>query len=210
MAGADRNIVLFDLGGVLIDWDPRHLYRKLFVGDEAAMEHFLATVCTHEWNRCQDAGRSFAEGARLLKAEHPEKAELIDAYGARFDEMLAGAIAGSVEILAELRDRGTPLYSLTNWSAETFPAALERFGFLRWFRGILVSGEAGVIKPDPRIFTLLIERFAVDPKRTVYIDDVETNIAAARHFGIHAIHFTTVERLREELVVLRLLSSRAA
>ena len=205
-----RSIAVFDLGGVLLDWNPRHLYRKLFAGDEAAMEHFLATVCTHEWNRCQDAGRSFAEGERLLKAEHPDKIELIHAYGARFDEMLAGPIAGSVEILAELRDRGTPLYSLTNWSAETFPAALERFAFLRWFRGILVSGEAGVIKPDPRIFTLLIERFAVDPKRTVYIDDVETNIAAARHFGIHAIHFTTVERLREELVVLRLLSSRAA
>ncbi len=94
------SIVIFDLGGVLIDWDPRHLYRKLFAGDEAAMEHFLATVCTHEWNRCQDAGRSFAEGACLLKAEHPDKAELIDAYGIRFDEMIAGPVAGSVEILA--------------------------------------------------------------------------------------------------------------
>jgi 2-haloacid dehalogenase len=114
MAKANRNVVVFDLGGVLIDWDPRHLYRKLFAGDEAAMEYFLATVCTHEWNRCQDAGRSFAEGARLLKAEHPDKAELIDAYDARFDEMMAGAITGTVEILAELRDRGTPLYGLTN------------------------------------------------------------------------------------------------
>jgi hypothetical protein len=144
-----RSIVVFDLGGVLIDWDPRHLYRKLFARDEAAVEHFLATVCTHEWNRCQDAGRSFAEGARLLKAEHPDQAELIDAYGARFDEMIAGPIAGSVEILAELRDRGIPLYGLTNWSAETYPAALQRFAFLRWFRGILVSGEVGLIKPDP-------------------------------------------------------------
>src|SRR5271166_6120817 len=107
MAGPERSIVVFDLGGVLIDWDPRHLYRKLFAGDESAMEHFLATVCTHEWNRCQDAGRSFAEGTRLLKSEHPDKAELIDAYGARFDEMMAGPIFGSVEILAELRDRGT-------------------------------------------------------------------------------------------------------
>ena len=159
MAGPRRSIVVFDLGGVLIDWDPRHLYRKLFASDETTMEHFLATVCTHEWNRCQDAGRSFAEGARLLKAEHPEKAELIDAYGNRFDEMLAGPIAGAVEILAELWDRGVPLYGLTNWSAETYPEALERFAFLRWFRGILVSGEVGIIKPDPRIFALLIERF---------------------------------------------------
>jgi 2-haloacid dehalogenase len=202
--------VVFDLGGVLIDWDPRHLYRKLFAGDEAAMEHFLATVCTHEWNRCQDAGRSFAEGARLLKAEHPDKTELIDAYHARFDEMLAGPIAGSVDILAELRDRGIPLYGLTNWSAETYPAALQRFEFLRWFRGILVSGEVEVIKPDPRIFALLIQRFAMEPRRTVYIDDVEANAAAARLFGIHAIHFTTPAKLREELAGLGLLPSCTA
>src|SRR5271154_582402 len=136
-----RDIVIFDLGGVLIDWNPRHLYRKLFAGDEAAMEAFLATVCTHDWNRCQDAGRSFAEGARLLKAEHPDKAELIDAYGARFDEMMRGPIAGSVAILAELRARGTPLYALTNFSAETYPPAFARFEFLQWFRGIVVSGE---------------------------------------------------------------------
>ena len=139
MAAVARSIVIFDLGGVLIDWDPRHLYRKLFAGDEAAMEHFLATVCTHEWNRHQDAGRSFAEGARLLKAEHPDKAELIDAYGICFDEMIAGPIAGSVEILVELRDRGIPLFGLTNWSAETYPAALQRFTFSAgsgefWFR----------------------------------------------------------------------------
>jgi 2-haloacid dehalogenase len=202
--------VVFDLGGVLIDWDPRHLYRRLFAGDEAAMEHFLATVCTHEWNRSQDAGRSFAEGARLLKAEHPNKAELIDAYGDRFDETIAGPIAGSIQILAELRDRGTPLYGLTNWSAETFPAALERFAFLRWFRGILVSGEIGVIKPDPRIFALLIDRFAVEPQSAVYIDDVEANVAATRSFGIYGIHFTTPANLREELVALGLLPARTA
>ena len=200
-----RSIAVFDLGGVLLDWNPRHLYRKLFAGDEAAMEHFLATVCTHEWNRCQDAGRSFAEGGRLLTAEHPDKVELIDAYGARFDEMIAGPIAGMVEILAELRDRGTPLYGLTNWSAETYPPARERFAFLSWFRGILVSGEVGVIKPDPRIFEVLIERFAINPGNAVYIDDVEANVAAAQSFGIHAIQFTTPARLRRELTRLGLL-----
>ncbi len=208
MAKPARDTVVFDLGGVLIAWDPRHLYRKLFAGDETAMEHFLANVCTHEWNRCQDAGRSFAEGARLLKAEHPDKAELIDAYFSRFDEMMPGPIAGSVEILAELRDRGTPLYGLTNFSAETYPPAFERFEFLRWFDGILVSGEVGLLKPDPRIFELLIERFAIDPRRAVYIDDVETNVIAARPLGIHAIHFTTPAALRAELAELGLLSSR--
>jgi 2-haloacid dehalogenase len=205
MAERRRNSVVFDLGGVLIDWDPRHLYRKLFAGDEAAMEHFLATVCTHEWNRCQDAGRSFAEGARLLKAEYPDQAALIDAYGARFDEMMPGPIAGSVEILAELRDRGTPLYALTNFSAETYVPARERFAFLSWFRGILVSGEVKVIKPDPQIFQLLIERFDIDPYGAVYIDDVEANVAAARPFGLHAIQFTTPAALRAELVRLGLL-----
>jgi 2-haloacid dehalogenase len=205
MAKSVRNIVVFDLGGVLIDWDPRYLYRKLFNGDEPAIEHFLSTVCTHEWNRAQDTGRSFAEGARLLKRQHPDKAELIDAYGARFDEMIAGPIAGTVEILAELRDRGAPLYGLTNWSAETYPLALKRFEFLTWFRGILVSGEVGATKPDPRIYALMLARFAIDPQRAVYIDDNAANAEAARRFGIHGIHFTTPEALREELVRLALL-----
>jgi 2-haloacid dehalogenase len=208
MTEATRDTVVFDLGGVLIDWDPRHLYRKLFGCNEAAMEHFLATVCTHEWNRGQDAGRTFAEGARLLKAEHPDKAELIDAYCARFDEMMSGPIVGSVEILAELKTVGTRLYCLTNFSAETYPPTFERFEFLRWFRGVVVSGEVGVIKPDPRIFELLLKRFAIDPKRAVYIDDVAVNVDAARPFGIHAIHFITPTALRAELTELGLLPSQ--
>jgi 2-haloacid dehalogenase len=209
MTKTARDVVVFDLGGVLIDWDPRHLYRKLFAGDEAAMEHFLATVCTHEWNRRQDAGRTFAEGARLLKTEHPDKADLIDAYCARFNEMMPGPIAGSVEILAELKALGTPLYCLTNFSAETYPPTFERFEFLRWFRGVLVSGAVGVIKPDPGIFELLLERFAIDPKRAVYIDDVAANVDAARPFGIHAIHFKTPTALRAEIAELGLLPSKS-
>ena len=205
MAKAGRSIVVFDLGGVLIDWDPRHLYRKLFAGDESAMEQFLTTVCTHEWNRCQDAGRSFSEGARLLKAEHPDKVELIDAYGTRFDEMMSGPIAGSVEILAELRTRGTPLYLLSNFSAETFPPAFERFDFLHWFHGMVISGEVGVIKSDPRIYEIMLARFAIDPHRAVYIDDVAVNAEAAAGMGIHGIHFTTPAALRDELVGLELL-----
>jgi len=205
MANPGRSIVVFDLGGVLIDWDPRHLYRKLFAGDEAAMEHFLATVCTHEWHRHHDAGRSLAEGVRTLKDLHPDKAELIDAFGTRQGEMLAGSIAGAVEILKELRDRDVPLYALSNWPAETFPLARQRFDFLGWFRGILVSGEIGAIKPEPRIYEVLLERFAIDPQSAVFIDDVAVNAAAARAFGIHAIHFTTPAALRAELVALGLL-----
>jgi 2-haloacid dehalogenase len=205
MAHSRRDIVIFDLGGVLIEWDPRHLYRKLFAGDEAAMERFLTTVCTHDWNRGQDAGRSFAEGARLLKAEYPEQAAMIDAYGARFDEMMPGSIAGSVEILGELHDRGTALYGLSNFSAETYPPAYARFEFLRRLRGVVVSGEVGVIKPDPRIYQILLDRFAIDPRRAVYIDDVPVNVASAAQFGIHGIHFRSPQALRAELVELGLL-----
>jgi 2-haloacid dehalogenase len=205
MANQGRNIVVFDLGGVLIDWNPRHLYRKLFADNEAAMEHFLATVCTPEWHRHHDAGRSFAEGARVLKDLHPDKAELIDAFGTRFDEMIAGPIAGSVEILRELREREVPLYALSNWPAEAFPLARARFDFFGWFRGILVSGEIGAIKPDPRIYEVLLERSAIDPLSAIFIDDAEANAATARSFGIHAIHFTNPAGLRAELVALGLL-----
>lgn len=200
-----RTIVVFDLGGVLIDWNPRHLYRKLFAGDEAAMDEFLATVCTQEWNEGQDAGRSFAAGAALLKRRHPDKADLIDAYGMRFDEMMKGPIAGSVAILEELRQRRVPLYGITNWSSETYPLAVRRFDFLQWFQGILVSGEVGLIKPDPRIYRLFLKRFGIDPKAAAYIDDNPVNTEAARAFGIHGIPFTTPAALRRELEDLRLL-----
>ena len=205
MARRQRSIVIFDLGGVLIEWDPRHLYRKLFVDDEAGMEKFLATVCTHEWNQGQDAGRSFAAGAALLKAEYPQHAAMIDAYGHRFGEMIPGPIAAVVDILAELHGRGTPLYLLSNFSAETFPPVRQRFDFLGWFRGIVISGEERVIKPDPQIYRTLLERFAIDPRGAVYIDDVAANAQAAGHLGIRGIHFSTPAALRTELVRLGLL-----
>src|SRR5262249_52769349 len=144
--------------------------------------------CTHEWHRHHDAGRSFAEGARRLKLEHPDKAELIDAFGARADEMIGGPIAAAVDILAELRQRPVPLYALSNWPAESFHLARRRFDFLAWFADILISGEVGVIKPDPRIFELALARFAIDPMRAVYIDDVAANTTAAAALGIHAVH----------------------
>ena len=197
---SEASVVVFDLGGVLVDWSPRYLYRKLFNGDEAAMEHFLATVCTQAWNLQQDAGRSFAEACGSLKALHPEKSELIDAWFDRFDEMLAGTIPGSVSILAELRSQGVPLYALSNWSVETFPAALKRFEFLKWFRGVTLSGEVKLLKPDPRIFKLFLETFAIDPALTVYIDDREPNVEAAMDCGMHGILFTDAPALRTELI----------
>jgi 2-haloacid dehalogenase len=119
------SIAVFDLGGVLVDWNPRYLYRKLFDGDEDAMEHFLATVCTGSWNAEQDAGRTFAEGCESLRTTHPLHANLIDAWVERFDEMMAGSIAGTVDLLKELRSDRVQLYALSNWSAATFPARAE-------------------------------------------------------------------------------------
>ncbi|HJU14962.1 MAG TPA: HAD family phosphatase [Stellaceae bacterium] len=205
-----RNTVIFDLGGVLLDWNPRHLYRRLFAADEAAMEHFLATVCTSAWNRQQDAGRPCAEACALLAAEHPDKAALIDAYYTRHLDMIAGAIEGTVAILSELRAREVPLYFLSNYSAETYPLVRARYDFLSWFAGGIVSGEHGVIKPDPAIYRLLIERHGIDPVRTVFIDDVAVNAEAARAFGIHPIHFSGADALRAELVELGFLIGSVA
>ncbi|MGA2574587.1 MAG: HAD family phosphatase [Bryobacteraceae bacterium] len=202
---ADRLIAVFDLGGVLVDWDPRHLYRKLFAGDDHAMEHFLATVCTPSWNLRQDAGRSFADACAELKLAHPDEAGLIDAWIQRYDEMLAGPISGTVEILAELRSRGVPLYALSSWSAETFPVAQKRFEFLKWFQGVLLSGGVRLLKPDVAFFQLFLETFAVNPAQAVYIDDLRPNVEAAAALGMHGILFTDPPALRRELVSVGLI-----
>jgi 2-haloacid dehalogenase len=200
-----RDIVIFDLGGVLIEWNPRYLYRRLFNGDEAAMEDFLANVCTPEWNLAQDAGRPFAEAEAEAVARHPDKLDLIQAWSRNFHEMIPGAITGTVAVLEDLRGRGVPLYALTNWSAEKFALQPARFDFLGWFDGIVVSGQEKLAKPDSRIFRVLLERHAIDPERAVFIDDVAANTAAAAALGIHGIRFTSPEELRRELLELGLL-----
>ena len=197
-----RSVVVFDVGGVLLQWDPRHLYRKLFAGDDAAMEHFLGNVCTEEWNERQDAGRTFADAAAELLPAHADKAHLIHAFGRRFDEMIPGAIEETVDILRELKRAGVPLYAVTNWSAETFPSAQNRFDFLAEFDGIIVSGEEGVIKPDPRIFRILLDRYDIPAHAAVFIDDNPANAEAATNLGIHGIHFRSPQQLRRELVEL--------
>lgn len=192
--------ILFDLGNVLIEWDPRRLYRKLFDGDDAAMEHFLANVCTPAWNHQMDGGKPFAEGVAELQAQHPDQADLIAAWHLRWQETLGDAIAGSVALLAALRERGHPLYALTNWSAETFPIAQQRFDFLSWFDGIVVSGVEKMTKPDEDIFTLTIERFGLTPSTTLFIDDSRANVATARRLGLHAVQFENSQQLRRALV----------
>jgi 2-haloacid dehalogenase len=192
--------VVFDLGGVLIEWDPRLLYRRLFEGDEQAVEHFLATVCTPAWNDELDRGLPFAEGVARLTVEHPDEAALIEAYQTRWDEMLGPPIAGSVDALAEVKRRGTPVYALSNWSLDTYPVAARRFDFLEWFDGVLLSGEIGVTKPDPRIFAALCDRFGLVAGRTLFVDDRPENVAGAERAGLRALLFTDAPRLRAGLV----------
>ena len=203
MAAVDS--VLFDLGHVLIDWNPRHLYRKIF-DDEAAMEAFLAEVCTQEWNAEQDAGRTTAEATAERIARFPEHADNITAYYGRFEEMLPGPIPGTPDLLAAVH-AVMPVYALTNWSAETFPIARRLFPFLDLFAGILVSGEEGMKKPDPRIFERTIDRFDLAPARTMFIDDSRANIDAANALGFQTHHFSAAPALADDLRRRGILSS---
>lgn len=196
---AHHPVAIFDLGGVVIDWNPRYLYRKMFDGNEPAMEDFLATVCTPSWNELQDAGRSFADGCDSLKRLYPDKAKLIDAWFQRFEEMLGGEIPGTVDILRELRSRSVPIYALSNWSAETFPIAQKRFECLSWFNGVMLSGEVKVLKPNRRIFELFIDTFQIEPSRGIYVDDRIENVEAAIELGMRGVVFEDSRALRTEL-----------
>jgi 2-haloacid dehalogenase len=190
--------VIFDIGGVLLDWNPRYLYRKL-IDDEAEMERFLSEVCTMEWHEDNDRGVPFEVTCAHLAARHPEHADLIWAWGQRTEEMLGGPIHGTVEILRELKDQGVALYALTNMETHTYPVRRERFDFLRWFDGTVVSSEEGIVKPDPRIFVLLLERYGLQAASTLLIDDSARNIAAAEALGMPTIHFQSPEALRRAL-----------
>ncbi len=195
--------VVFDIGGVLLEWDPRHVYRDVF-DDEAEMERFLAEVCSREWHEDNDRGVRYAESCAALAARFPEYASEIHMWGERTEEMIVGTIDGTVEILAELQRAGVPCYGLTNMEAETYPVRYERYAFLRSLAGTVVSGQEGVIKPEPEIFRRLFERFRLVPEETVFVDDAERNIAAARALGMETVLFRSPEQLRAELVALGL------
>jgi 2-haloacid dehalogenase len=198
---ARRRAVVFDVGAVLIDWNPRYLYRQLF-DDEAAMERFLARVCTPEWNARLDAGRPFAEAVEELAAQHPRQADLIRAYRDRWVEMLGGEIEGTVAIVRELHAAGVPVYALSNWSAETYPLTRPLYPFIDELDGILISGQVGVAKPDPAIYRRFLERFGLDPGDMVFVDDSAANVATARSLGIQSIRFEDSAQTRRDLVRL--------
>lgn len=195
--------IVFDLGNVLIGWEPRALYRKLFGGRTQDMERFLGEVCTSAWNLEQDRGRPFAQAVSELAAQHPEHLhEAIFAYHTRWQEMLTGELVDSVAILRSLHAQGVPVYALTNWNHETFAFARERYAWLSLFRGIVVSGEERCVKPEPAIYRILLERYQLQATDCVFVDDSLLNVEGARALGMHALHFRDPAQLRADLRAL--------
>lgn len=191
-------VVVFDIGGVLIDWNPAYLYRKL-LPDEASVCEFLEEVCTLAWNEQFDAGTRFAEGIADLVERHPEKAELIEAYWLRWHEMLGGEVAGTSALLARLKAAGVQVHAISNWSAETFPRARELYPFLGEFEILVVSGQEKLVKPHPAIFERFLERAGVRADECIFIDDNAANIAVAASLGFHTEHFQSAEALELRL-----------
>jgi 2-haloacid dehalogenase len=198
--------VVFDIGQVLIEWDPRHLYRKL-IPEAAAMERFLAEICTPAWNLEQDRGRPWEEGVAALVALFPDHAPLIRAFRERWHEMVPGEVPGTMALVEALRAAGVPLYAITNFAADTFAEAARRFPVLReGFRDVVVSGLEGLVKPDPAIFRLLLARNGgIDAVRCLFVDDSERNVRGAEAVGMRAHHFRDAATLEAELRTLGLL-----
>jgi 2-haloacid dehalogenase len=194
------NNIIFDLGGVLVDWNPNYMYKKL-ITDENQRKWFLENICTNEWNEKQDAGRLIHEANEELILEYPEYKDWILAYYDRWEEMLNGSISGTVDLFRQIKEnKKHKIYALTNWSAETFPKALQIFDFLHWFDGRVVSGEEMTRKPFKDIYETILNRFNLEAEKTLFIDDNIHNIIAAKEFGITCIHFTSPEKLKEELL----------
>jgi 2-haloacid dehalogenase len=204
------NTVVFDLGGVLVDWDPRYLLRKVMPDRDAEMEALLADVLNHEWNLARDRGDSWQDAMEVAAAENPQWADIFATFTERWPETLGGSHEDTVAILRELDLRGVPLYALSNWSAEMFPHAEARFDWLRCFDGVVVSGRVRMVKPDPAIFRHLLETYELRPGDVFFIDDHEPNVVAARQLGIYAHHFRDAFELRADLEAHDLLERAAA
>jgi len=198
---------VFDLGGVLIDWSPEYLYRKI-IPDPDARREFLSTICTPQWNREMDEGRSVPEAVAALANANPGHQELIEAWWTRWSEMLGGEVPGTRPLVEAIARAGRPLYALTNWSAETWPLGVQRYPFLEeLFDGIVVSGQERIAKPDSRLFKILSDRFGLDPYATAYVDDSPANIVTASSLGYITHLFTTADRLHIWLTEIGLLDA---
>ena len=199
LSPSEIDAVLFDLGGVLVDWSPRYLFSRHFPNDDAGLDHFLTEVCPSDWNASMDAGKPLHVGVAERIALHPQHESMIQRWANEWPLMMRGPIEGMPEVLAELKRRRLRLYALTNWSADTFPHALERFEFMKSFDDIVVSGRIRMAKPDPAIFRHTIDQCRLDPARTLFIDDSEKNIATAASLGFRVHHFTGTNALRARL-----------
>lgn len=198
--------IIYDLGNVLVRWDPRFVFDEKYFPAREQLEYFFENICTADWNEMQDEGRSIVDGTLDLIAKYPEWEPAIRDYYGRWTEMLKGPIPGSVELFRELREKKIyKLYALTNWNAHLFEIALVRYDFLHWFDGRVVSGEEGTRKPHFEFYRILFDRYGVDPSRTVFIDDSLRNIRAAQELGLTTIHFENAKQLRESLVHLEIL-----
>ena len=197
--------ILFDFGNVLLEWNPRHVYRRYFPDDEAAMEQFFQEVNFMEWNAQQDKGRSFAEGIAVLSGEFPQYSHLIQAYQDNWKDSIGGSLEGTVEIMKRLKLSGYSLYGLSNWSAETFPLVRDQFVFFELLDDIILSGEVGQIKPHPEIYEIALKRIGRPAAECLFIDDALANIEQARKMGFAVIHFQSPEQLEAELKAIKLL-----
>jgi 2-haloacid dehalogenase len=197
--------VVFDLGGVLIDWNPRYLYRKIFKTEDE-IDWFMTNICTPEWNDMQDAGRSFSDATEELVKKFPEHETPIRAWYGRFPETISGAIQPTVDVLGKIKQKKAhKLFALTNWSAESFPWAQQNFEFLSWFEGIVVSGAEKTRKPYADFYHILFNRYKIDPARAVFIDDNIKNVKGSNDVGMQAIHFTSASQLEKDLLKLGIL-----
>lgn len=197
--------IIFDFGGVLLEWNPRNLYQRFFPNQPDAMEEFLAKINFYHWNDQQDKGRPFAEGNAELIAQFPEHARLIEAYFENWEDSITGEIEGTVNILRTLKAKGYPLFGLSNWSAETYPRVRKIYPFFNVFDDIILSGEVKLNKPDPAIFSLLLERIGYSASECILVDDSQPNIETAKKLGFHTVLYQSPPQLRVELEKYHLL-----
>jgi 2-haloacid dehalogenase len=197
--------IIFDFGNVLLEWNPRYVYQRYFPNDPEAIERFLKEVNFVDWNLQQDKGRPFAEGVAILSEKFPHYAQLIQAYHQNWTDSIGAAYDGTIEILKQLKQAGYPLYGLSNWSAETFPFAREKYDFFDLLDDFVLSGEVGHVKPDPEIFHIILKKIGKPAEECLFIDDSLTNINQAQKMGFATIHFQSPEQLRIALRELQIL-----
>lgn len=191
--------IIFDLGGVLVDWNPEYVFLKEFKGDRKKMKWFLENICTMDWNEQMDAGKLIKDATNEKIKEFPQHEHLIRMYYGKWENMLKGEISDTVNILKALHSTDYKLFALTNWSAETFPVAIKRFDFLKLFDGIVVSGQIKMLKPEKEIYEYILNKYKLKSSECIFIDDRLSNVKGAELVGMHGIKFDNSQQLKSEL-----------